>query len=120
MKTTYSSKHKRYFLKHKLRCQKNVAAYYQRRRIFIAELKNRPCMDCQGWFHPVQMDFDHRPNEIKKFGISTRYCATLKRILKEMKKCDIVCANCHRLRTLRRNQYAPNCYRSFDRINDFN
>jgi hypothetical protein len=50
------------------------------------------------------MDFDHRPGEIKVREISmfTAGFAALKR---EIAKCDLVCANCHRLRTSRRGQW---------------
>lgn len=98
-------KQKRYRLKHRNKINKNLLLYWRRKRKLIAEFKNRPCTDCGGWFHPVQMDFDHRPDEIKKFTISAAYCLKFKTLYKEIQKCDIVCANCHRLRTYRRNQH---------------
>ena len=63
-----------------------------------------PCMDCNGVFHWCAMDFDHRPEETKSFGIgswSTRNVTTtrLAELEKEIAKCDIVCSNCHRVRT---------------------
>ncbi len=63
-----------------------------------------PCLDCNGVFHWVAMDFDHRPEEMKSFGIATKgtLMATPKNIsmvMKEISKCDIVCSNCHRVRT---------------------
>jgi penicillin-binding protein-related factor A (putative recombinase) len=85
-----------------------MAAYYKRKRKFVAEFKNAPCTDCYGWFHPVQMDFDHRPGEKKEFSISQPRISKLVEFYKEMKKCDLVCANCHRLRTYRRNQHGAN------------
>jgi hypothetical protein len=71
---------------------------------FLRELRDRPCTDCGGRFHPVQMDFDHRDPSTKSFWLSR---ATLKRredLLAEAAKCDVVCANCHRLRTRRQHQ----------------
>jgi len=35
----------------------------------------------------------------KKFGIGKSKSKTLKEILKELRKCDLVCSNCHRTRT---------------------
>ena len=69
----------------------------------IAEAKNVPCMDCRGVFPSVCMDFDHRPDEAKLFTISHgkgQYGE--EKILAEIAKCDVVCANCHRLRTFGR------------------
>ena len=92
------------------------AAYYQRNRSFeiarvlirqhgaiefLRELRARPCADCGGLFAPHQMDFDHRPGTVKRFNLTSggsmlRPTAAL---LEEAAKCDVVCANCHRIRT---------------------
>jgi hypothetical protein len=51
------------------------------------------------------MDFDHRDAAKKKHSIAqlvTRLTA-IEIILKEIKKCDLVCANCHRQRTYDRH-----------------
>lgn len=69
----------------------------------IRELKAKtPCADCGLKFHPVCMDFDHRPGEIKIAGVAALVSHGSARALDEIKKCDIVCANCHRLRTFNR------------------
>lgn len=64
-------------------------------------LKNRPCMDCQGWFEPYQMQFDHRDPKTKSFTIGRAVSIYLpaRRVAEEAKKCDLVCANCHAART---------------------
>ncbi len=69
----------------------------------IDSLKTSPCLDCGGVFNPWQMDFDHRDPKIKDGDISklTKW-GSKKKILDEIKKCDLVCANCHRERTHRR------------------
>ncbi len=66
-----------------------------------------PCMDCNGVFPFIAMDFDHRPEEKKEFNIGRfgQYTATperLSKLMKEVSKCDLVCANCHRIRTQER------------------
>jgi hypothetical protein len=45
------------------------------------------------------MHFDHRPGEVKEFNIGHQVTASMSRILAEIKKCDLVCANCHAERT---------------------
>jgi hypothetical protein len=66
----------------------------------VAELKSQPCTDCGGHFPHFVMDFDHVRGT--KQGIISRMSkgrAALAKILDEIDKCEIVCANCHRLRT---------------------
>ena len=70
----------------------------------IAALKQDPCEDCGEIFDPVCMDFDHRPSEKKLAQISQMVWMPWARILEEIAKCDLVCANCHRLRTHERRQ----------------
>ena len=82
----------------------NWGDYRQRRRAEIRALidgiKNVPCLDCGGKFDPCVMDFDHvDPSEKEmNIGVLARRCDT-KRLMQEISKCEIVCANCHRLRT---------------------
>jgi len=74
-----------------------------KRALMVAELKNKPCMDCGRRFPAVCMDFDHRPGEEKSFDISvTCNARTWDAVLAEIAKCDLVCACCHRLRTASR------------------
>lgn len=62
-----------------------------------------PCADCSRIYPFWVMDFDHRPGEVKKFGIAqVRKWTSEKVLLDEIAKCDIVCANCHRARTYSR------------------
>ena len=70
----------------------------------IEEYKRRAiCMDCgySGKRHPYTLDFDHNGRH-KKFDIGNCLVHVLswEKVLQEIKKCDIVCANCHRIRTL--------------------
>jgi hypothetical protein len=68
---------------------------------FLRELREVPCADCGRRFAGHQMDFDHRDPREKAFNLLTGR-ATLKsraQLLAEAAKCDVVCANCHRLRT---------------------
>jgi hypothetical protein len=71
----------------------------------IRRLKNKPCADCKDRFEHWQMDFDHRVQADKKFNISQPGARSIKNILEEIAKCDLVCANCHRSRTRQKEQY---------------
>lgn len=65
------------------------------------ELKSKPCHDCGGTFEICCMDFDHRVGTEKTYNIGSmfahHYSSELIQI--ELDKCDLVCANCHRIRT---------------------
>jgi hypothetical protein len=53
------------------------------------------------------MDFDHREPESKSQRVMAMVGrAGIGRILAEVAKCDVVCANCHRMRTYRRRESA--------------
>ena len=79
-----------------------VKRAYAKRRALLDELKARPCMDCGQTFPSECMDFDHRPGEDKLGNIGFIYKGALVRLLAEIEKCDLVCANCHRVRTRKR------------------
>lgn len=66
----------------------------------VQRLKENPCIDCRLVFPLVAMDFDHRDNTQKLFQVSNSLRSrSTKTILNEISKCDLVCSNCHRLRT---------------------
>ena len=74
--------------------------HYRERARLIQESKNKPCMDCGKVFLACCMDFDHRDRAEKKFTIGAwGYRGNLADVMIEIAKCDIVCANCHRIRT---------------------
>jgi hypothetical protein len=59
-----------------------------------------PCADCGVKYPYYVMDFDHIPGFKKVGNISdlVKKGAT-KLLVEEIKKCELVCANCHRTRT---------------------
>lgn len=71
---------------------------------YIFNLKAQTaCADCGLKYHPVVMDFDHLPEYVKRDHISSlARNRTLAVVKAEIAKCEIVCANCHRMRTLHR------------------
>jgi hypothetical protein len=69
----------------------------------LGKLRDVPCADCGRRFPACAMDFDHRDQRAKTSGVTRMVGrAGVARILAEAAKCDIVCANCHRARTLAR------------------
>ena len=72
----------------------------------INSLKDVPCMDCGKKYPHYVMDFDHRDGNLKDATL-TEACRnhwSVKRIMKEVAKCDVVCANCHRERSAKRRK----------------
>jgi len=80
------------------------AAVRANKKAYIDSLKSKPCMDCRQTFPPYVMDYDHLPQFEKLFEISEAWARklSLKKILEEIKKCELVCHNCHRIREYNR------------------
>ncbi len=83
---------------HKIRYVKD------RNRKIMEIAKSKPCVDCKEKYPYYIMEFDHVPGRgTKSFAISSGLAISLIKLETEMKKCDIVCANCHRRRTYMRH-----------------
>ncbi|WGH19892.1 HNH endonuclease [Streptomyces phage PumpkinSpice] len=72
----------------------------------LMKIKNVPCMDCNGEFPSFVMDFDHVRGEKLADVSDLMQNASWQRVLDEIAKCDIICANCHRIRTHARMEQA--------------
>jgi len=90
----------------------NKADYFKRNKLYKAEIKQMVrdykeesgCTDCKNRFPYYVLEFDHLPGYEKKANIADMINGSLARqaktqIIEEMAKCEVVCANCHRLRT---------------------
>lgn len=79
----------------------------QRKKMaFLAAYKlERGCIDCGYRDHAVALDFDHVSGK-KDFALSRAYGKSWKRILAELEKCEVRCANCHRVKTAERKSLA--------------
>ncbi len=74
---------------------------------WINELKlQKGCVDCGYKTHPHALDFDHLPGHTKSFEISRSKVRSQQQLLAEISKCELVCANCHRIRTSARRREA--------------
>ena len=121
-KERYKENGRRYYREHREAYNRMVLDYYHRvnkfspRRIEtmarlnknknlrlrekLAAIKNVPCADCGGRFPPVCMDFDHVRGQ--KLFLVCKPTTVGPGLDEEIKKCDIVCSNCHRIRTHQR------------------
>ena len=80
-------------------------ALWKEQADLLAHLRDVPCLDCGRRFPKAAMDFDHRNPATKRYTVSRMLLrATTPEILAEAAKCDIVCANCHRMRTYRQHE----------------
>ena len=78
----------------------------ERNKEYLRRLRSRtPCADCGKKFHFSAMDFDHVSGT--KIGCLSELAGArvrLERLKEEAAKCEIVCANCHRVRTWKRRE----------------
>jgi hypothetical protein len=71
------------------------------RTLYLIEyFRSHPCVDC-GETDPVVLEFDHLRDKSFSVGMDLTRRAW-QRILDEIEKCEVVCANCHRRRTAMR------------------
>ena len=67
--------------------------------------ESSPCKDCDHHYPHYVMDFDHLDSALKVADVSSlvKRGVSWPKVLDEVGKCDLVCANCHRLRTYKGN-----------------
>lgn len=71
---------------------------YPRRRDFVNAAKDVPCAECGIRFPSVCMDFHHRDLKTKLFCVGgSKIMHSWAKVEAEIAKCDVLCANCHRL-----------------------
>lgn len=90
---------------------KNKPYYYskvqkdrQRNKEYVKAARNKPCTDCGVNYPWYIMDFDHLESSTKVIDVCSMVnrAYSIENIQKEIDKCELVCANCHRARTYRR------------------
>ena len=89
--------------------RKKLYAYPARERAAVVSAKRREflnrwktaagCIDCGYNTNPVALDFDHVNSE-KSFTIGMGVNLKWARLIDEIAKCVVRCANCHRIKTL--------------------
>ena len=84
---------------------KKAKVIKENRERLWAFLLEHPCADC-GELDPIVLEADHiggdKDNHVST--LVTRGCSWA-RIERELAKCEIVCANCHRRRTSKRGNH---------------
>jgi hypothetical protein len=87
-------------LAHKKRYWEEFVEWYRQLKT------DRPCADCGRCFHHSAMTWDHLPGSTKVAELSTFLSKHRSRrmVLEEIAKCELVCANCHAVRTWERRR----------------
>jgi hypothetical protein len=86
-------------------CMAHYAWRYYRRRHWLDKYKTaKGCCECGYNTHPAALDFDHIDPSEKEFLIPPNVRSrNLKKLMAEVRKCRVICANCHRVHS--RNQW---------------
>jgi hypothetical protein len=79
----------------------------RRAREALSNAKLVPCVDCGQSFPPYVMDFDHLGDKVTNLAKMASNGVGLAKLQAEMDKCEVVCANCHRIRTHERSARRP-------------
>lgn len=86
------------YIENAIRRRRQIAR--ERTELVLGLVAGRPCADC-GETDPLVLEFDHLHD--KKFSVSQGLRdRSWDTVLAEIDKCDVVCANCHRRRTILR------------------
>lgn len=95
--------------KARLHYRDNKAAYVRNMKIRenelraqVAALKSKPCTDCGNSFPSCAMQFDHLRDKIMDVSRMVTEGYSFENILLEISKCQLVCGNCHAIRTKHR------------------
>lgn len=103
VRTGFYRQHKKRFKCRDCNRRETLELRRERSEFLTAYKLERGCMDCGYRDHPAALDLDHRPGEVKLIeGSALRFRGTWQQMLDELAKCDVVCSNCHRVRTFSR------------------
>lgn len=78
--------------------KQNEARRQAAREFVLNYLLEHPCVDCRE-DDPIVLEFDHQFDKTMEVGRLMNGGYSQERILEEIEKCEVVCANCHRRRT---------------------
>jgi len=95
----------RYRERHPERVTETQRRFNAKARARVDALKTAPCTDCGKCYPPYVMQFDH-VRGVKVRAVSLMNDWALQRLMDEIAKCELVCANCHAERTDSRRRNA--------------
>lgn len=109
-KTTFGDgrKNKPKILKTYSKAKEMRDKYNKRNKNYVVEyLISHPCIDCGNTDIRV-LDFDHvRDVKINNIATACQKAWKLEKLIAEIKKCEVRCANCHRIVTYERRIKKP-------------
>lgn len=76
---------------------RNKSVLLENRKRIYEYLSQHPCVDC-GESRPVVLEFDH-VRGVKRMAVASMTRYSWKSISEEISKCEVRCANCHRIKT---------------------
>ena len=86
----------------RIKSRRSGLARRERNRMLVRDyLRTHPCKLC-GESDPVVLDFDHLTDKYRDIGWLVPASCT-RRIIAEIEKCRVLCANCHRRHTAAQN-----------------
>ena len=88
-------KRKRPYIYSKEKSQETIIRYREKKDKAVA-LFGGKCLDCSNIYPPFVFDFHHLEPKEKDDGVA--FHSSWEKIEKELKKCVMLCANCHRIR----------------------
>jgi hypothetical protein len=95
---------RKWYLENRQRVVDKKTRKKARLRALVRAAKSRPCSDCGVEYPYYVMDFDHvTGDKVMIISDLVQRGATTK-LLRELEKCEVVCANCHRVRTWQRRK----------------
>lgn len=97
-KKCHNIQSKERYANNRTQCRMRMKKRHQDRRDIVDDAKNKPCADCKQSFPSPVMHFHHRDPSYKVSEVANLMKGKLDILLAEIKKCDILCTNCHILR----------------------
>lgn len=102
-KACEKERHKKYYPANRDRFLEYAKKHQRAKKDFINQLKDKPCADCGKTYPPICMEFDHIGTDKRKdIAYLLNHGYPMEKIIEEVKKCELVCSNCHRIRTWKR------------------
>lgn len=96
-KKCVSEKSKEHYQKNKEKICEDVAARKKSHKDSVDAYKMQiGCMHCGYAVHPSALEF-HHTDDNKEGNVATMYSHSREKLFAEVEKCQVLCANCHRI-----------------------